>query len=143
MNFEEFQNQSRLYVIGALEPEELEEFERERKKSGKRASHNVTHYVRHSLLVCVRRKLSPQSKNGSRRWCENGNRYIADCVWLAVPQATEWQGIGDQIRRRVYPCAAVLRKRVASWCSFLHPRRRFNSRACSATCAQGCQEARR
>jgi hypothetical protein len=37
MNFEEFQNQSRLYVIGALEPEELEEFERERKKSGKKA----------------------------------------------------------------------------------------------------------
>jgi hypothetical protein len=37
MNFEEFQNQSRLYVIGALEPEELEEFERERKKCGKKA----------------------------------------------------------------------------------------------------------
>ena len=37
MNFEEFQNQSRLYVIGALEPEELEEFERERKKCGKNA----------------------------------------------------------------------------------------------------------
>jgi hypothetical protein len=37
MNFEEFQHQSRLYVIGALEPEELEEFERERKKWGKKA----------------------------------------------------------------------------------------------------------
>ena len=37
MNFEEFQNQSRLYVIGALEPEEVEEFERERKKCGKKA----------------------------------------------------------------------------------------------------------
>jgi hypothetical protein len=37
MNFEEFQNQSRLYVIGALEPGELEEFERERKKCGKKA----------------------------------------------------------------------------------------------------------
>jgi hypothetical protein len=36
MTFEEFQNQSRLYVIGALEPEELEEFERERKKFGKK-----------------------------------------------------------------------------------------------------------
>jgi hypothetical protein len=42
MNFEEFQNQSRLYVIGALEPEELEEFERERKKSGKKAEDFVT-----------------------------------------------------------------------------------------------------
>jgi len=36
MNFNEFQNQSRLYVIGALEPEELEEFETARKKFGKK-----------------------------------------------------------------------------------------------------------
>jgi len=42
MNFEEFQNQSRLYVIGALEPAELEEFERERKTSGKRAEDFIT-----------------------------------------------------------------------------------------------------
>ncbi len=42
MNFEEFQNQSRLYVIGALEPEEMEEFERERKKSGKKADDFIT-----------------------------------------------------------------------------------------------------
>ncbi len=37
MNFEQFQNQSRLYVIGALEDEELEEFETARKKFGKKA----------------------------------------------------------------------------------------------------------
>ena len=37
MSSEEFQSKSRLYVLGALDPEELEEFERERKKSGKRA----------------------------------------------------------------------------------------------------------
>ena len=37
MNFKEFQNQSRLYVIGALEAEELEEFEKARKKFGKKA----------------------------------------------------------------------------------------------------------
>jgi hypothetical protein len=36
MNFEQFQNQSRLYVIGALEEEELEEFETARKKFGKK-----------------------------------------------------------------------------------------------------------
>jgi hypothetical protein len=36
VNFKEFQNQSRLYVIGALEPEELEEFEKARKKFGKK-----------------------------------------------------------------------------------------------------------
>jgi len=37
MNFEQFQNQSRLYVIGALEPEEVDEFEKARKKFGKKA----------------------------------------------------------------------------------------------------------
>jgi len=42
MNFNEFQNQSRLYVIGALEPEELEEFEKARKKLGKKAEDFIT-----------------------------------------------------------------------------------------------------
>ena len=42
MNFSEFQNQSRLYVIGALEPEELEEFEKARKKFGKKAEDFIT-----------------------------------------------------------------------------------------------------
>ncbi len=37
MNFEQFQNHSRLYVIGALEPDELEEFEKARRKFGKKA----------------------------------------------------------------------------------------------------------
>jgi hypothetical protein len=37
MSFEEFQNRSRLYVIGALEPEEIEEFEQARKQFGQKA----------------------------------------------------------------------------------------------------------
>ena len=37
MNFEEFQNRSRLYVIGALESDELEEFEEARKKFEQKA----------------------------------------------------------------------------------------------------------
>ena len=37
MSFDEFQNQSRLYVIGAFEPEELEEFEHARKDFGQKA----------------------------------------------------------------------------------------------------------
>jgi hypothetical protein len=37
MSFEEFQNRSRLYVIGALEPEELEDFEQSRKQFGQKA----------------------------------------------------------------------------------------------------------
>ena len=42
MNFEKFQNQSQFYVVGALEPREVEEFEREREKLGKKAEDVVT-----------------------------------------------------------------------------------------------------
>ena len=42
MNFSEFQNQARLYVIGALEAEELEEFENGRKKFGKKGEEFIT-----------------------------------------------------------------------------------------------------
>ena len=37
MSFEEFQNRSRLYVIGALEGDELEDFEDARKGLGQKA----------------------------------------------------------------------------------------------------------
>jgi len=37
MSFEEFQNRSRLYVIGALEPQELDDFENARKQFGQKA----------------------------------------------------------------------------------------------------------
>ena len=36
MSFDEFQNRSRLYVIGALEPDELEEYEEARKTFGQK-----------------------------------------------------------------------------------------------------------
>jgi hypothetical protein len=52
MSFEEFQNQARLYVIGALELEELEEFETERKKSGKTAEDFITQcYALHEAFA--------------------------------------------------------------------------------------------
>jgi hypothetical protein len=37
MSFEDFQNRARLYVIGALDPNELEDFEEARKKWGQKA----------------------------------------------------------------------------------------------------------
>ena len=37
MSFEEFQNRARLYVIGALEPDETEEFEKARKEYAQQA----------------------------------------------------------------------------------------------------------
>ena len=42
MNFSQFQNQARLYVIGALEAEELEEFENARTKFGKKGEDFIT-----------------------------------------------------------------------------------------------------
>jgi hypothetical protein len=42
MNFSQFQNQARLYVIGALEAEELEEFEKARTKFGKKGEDFIT-----------------------------------------------------------------------------------------------------
>jgi hypothetical protein len=41
MNFEEFQNQARLYVIGALEAEETEAFELARKHFGQQADYFI------------------------------------------------------------------------------------------------------
>ena len=37
MSFDDFQNRARLYVIGALEPDETEEFEQARKEFGQPA----------------------------------------------------------------------------------------------------------
>ena len=37
MNFEEFQNRARLFVIGALESEEMPEFEKARREFGEKA----------------------------------------------------------------------------------------------------------
>lgn len=42
MNFSEFQNQARLYVIGALEAEELDEFEKARTKFGQKGEDFIT-----------------------------------------------------------------------------------------------------
>jgi hypothetical protein len=63
MSSEEFQSKSRLYVLGALEPEELEEFERERKKSGKRAEDFITQcYVLHETFAL---SLRPEKASAS------------------------------------------------------------------------------
>jgi anti-sigma B factor antagonist len=65
MSFKEFQNQSRLYVIGALEPEELEEFETERTRLGKKAEDFVTQcYALHEAFALSLRsaKASPAIK---------------------------------------------------------------------------------
>ena len=58
MNFEEFQNQSRFYVVGALEPGEVEEFEREREKFRKKGEDFVTQcYALHEAFALSLRSL--------------------------------------------------------------------------------------
>ena len=52
MNFDEFQNQSRLYVIGALEPEETEAFEQARKDFGQKAEDYIAEcYTMHEAFA--------------------------------------------------------------------------------------------
>ena len=58
MNFEEFQNQSRFYVVGALEFGEVEEFEREHEKFGKKAEDFITQcYALHEAFALSLRSL--------------------------------------------------------------------------------------
>ena len=52
MSFEEFQNQARLYVIGALEVEETEAFELARKEFGQRAEQYIANcYSMHEAFA--------------------------------------------------------------------------------------------
>lgn len=52
MSFDEFQNQARLYVIGALEPEETEAFEQARKHFGQKAEDYIAEcYTMHEAFA--------------------------------------------------------------------------------------------
>jgi hypothetical protein len=63
MNFSEFQNQARLYVIGALESDELEEFENARTKFGKKGEDFITKcYALHEAFAL---SLRPEKSSDS------------------------------------------------------------------------------
>ena len=52
MSFNEFQNSARLYVIGALEPNEMEEFETARKEFGQKGEDYIGEcYALHEAFV--------------------------------------------------------------------------------------------
>jgi hypothetical protein len=77
MTFENFKTNRDFMSLAPLEPEELEEFERERKKAGKKADDFVAHcYALHEAfrLVCAWRKVPSPSKSGLTGWCENAHR---------------------------------------------------------------------
>jgi hypothetical protein len=52
MSFEEFQNRARLYVIGALESDETEEFEQARRQFGQKAEETIAEcYALHEAFA--------------------------------------------------------------------------------------------
>ena len=80
MSFEEFQNQSRLYVIGALDPEEQEEFERARAKFGKKAEDFITEcYGLHEAFAL---SLRPAKSSAAIK-----ERSLAARPWPLLPTA--------------------------------------------------------
>ena len=50
------------------------------------------------------------------RMCSTAVHRVPDCIrdgiWFAIPQATEWQGIGDQIDAAMIFAGADFRKRA-------------------------------
>jgi hypothetical protein len=63
MSFEEFQNRSRLYVIGALETDELEDFETARKDFGQKAEKFIAEcYALHEAFAL---SLKPATSSAS------------------------------------------------------------------------------
>ncbi|PYK29490.1 MAG: hypothetical protein DME57_10170 [Verrucomicrobia bacterium] len=63
MSFEDFQNSARLYVIGALEPEELQDFEAARKLYGTAAEDFIQQcYALHEAFAL---SLKPAKASGA------------------------------------------------------------------------------
>ncbi len=63
MSFDEFQNSARLYVIGALEPDELQEFEAARKQFGTAAEDFIQQcYALHEAFAL---SLKPAEASGA------------------------------------------------------------------------------
>jgi superoxide dismutase len=63
MSFEEFQNRARLYVIGALEPEETEEFEQARREYAQKAEDFIAQcYDLHEAFAL---SLRPEKSSGA------------------------------------------------------------------------------
>jgi hypothetical protein len=62
MSFEEFQNRARLFVIGALEPDEIVEFEEARRQYGQQAEDFISEC--YSLSEAFALSLKPAKSSG-------------------------------------------------------------------------------
>ncbi len=84
MSFEEFQNRARLYVIGALEPDDTEEFEQARREYAQKAEdfiaqcydlheafalslkpEKTSNTIKDRLMTMVRQRQSQQGGDGA------------------------------------------------------------------------------
>ena len=77
MSFEEFQNSARLFVIGALEPEETEGFEKARREFGQKAEEFIAECYSLSeafALSLKPAKSSDQIKNRLMEMVKNRRR---------------------------------------------------------------------
>ena len=70
MSFEEFQNRARLFVIGALEPEEMDEFEKARRKHGQRAEDFISECYSLSEAFALSLKPAKSSEHIKHRLME-------------------------------------------------------------------------
>ena len=73
MNFEAFQKQARLYVLGALDPAEMKEFEDARKQFGQKAEDSI----RDSQALCEAFALS-------RGEIRPTNHHAVDLTYIAA-----------------------------------------------------------
>ena len=97
MSFEEFQNCARLYVIGALEPEELQEFEAARKQYGTKAED----FINNCALVESATSFGGVHSSAERR-SKRGDAVPPGFVRLAIgcePVEELWQAIQASLDR--------------------------------------------
>ena len=67
MNFEDFETKARLYVLGALDDEELAEFERQRHELGAPAEHAIQECERlNSMFALSLRPTAPKPATKQR-----------------------------------------------------------------------------
>ena len=86
MSFDEFQNQARLYVIGALEAEETEAFETARKHFGQKAEDYIAEcYSMHEAFALSLRPAKSSDALKERLMAMVRNRRQAGQRALTVP----------------------------------------------------------
>ncbi|MDP9291461.1 MAG: hypothetical protein M3O82_03750 [Verrucomicrobiota bacterium] len=85
MNFDEFQNQARLYVVGALDSEETDEFQLARREFGEEAEDFIRECRRLNSVFAL--SLRPSAPNPETR-----ERILAQIKRMGVAQSNGTHG---------------------------------------------------